>query len=409
MMRKSELSEVLASQKKQLAAQKSYPRKMLESIKILPNFALVVSGIRRSGKSTLLTQLIAKQAENSYLFLNFDTPQLFNFEFDDFALLDEIIAESPQLQTLYFDEIQVVDGWEVYVRGKLDSGFQVVVTGSNASLLSRELGTKLTGRHISKELFPFSFAEYCEFLGKDKTADSVSAYLQQGGFPQYLQLNEDDILHALINDILYRDIVVRFGIRDEKSMKRLLLFLAGNVGNLVSANKLKQGIEVKSTSTVQEYLSHLEQAYVIHLLPKFSYSYKNQLVNPRKIYFIDNGLQRVITPSFSQDLGRKLENAVFWELRRQYRELYYYNENNKECDFVVCRNSEPVKLIQVCWQLNAENLKREQEGMLDAMGYFGFDKGYIVTLQQKDKMIIDGKEIEVLSFGDMFGETFSYA
>ncbi len=404
MLLKSEIKQAIETQKQQLTGQ-TYPRQMLEKIKILPNFALVVSGIRRSGKSTLLAQLIEKQQQNSYLFLNFDTPKLFDFEFDDFALLDEIIAENKEIKTLYFDEIQVVEGWEIYVRGKLDQNFQVVVTGSNASLLSRELGTKLTGRHISKELFPFSFVEFCEFLGKQNNANAVEDYLQQGGFPQYLQLGEDEILNALINDILYRDIIVRFGIRDERSMKRLLLFLAGNIGNLITAGRLKQSLEVKSTATVQEYLSHLEQAYVIQMLPKFAYSYKVQLANPRKVYFIDNGLQRVISPSFSPDLGRKLENAVFWELRRQFAELYYYNENHKECDFVVCQNSMPVQLIQVCWQLNAENIVRERDGLLDAMNFFGFEQGKIITLNQEDKMIIDGKTIEVLPFFQVFGRT----
>ncbi|MCQ9328840.1 ATP-binding protein [Pelistega suis] len=404
MLLKSEIKQAIETQKQQLTGQ-TYPRQMLEKIKILPNFALVVSGIRRSGKSTLLAQLIEKQKQNSYLFLNFDTPKLFDFEFGDFALLDEIIAENKKIKTLYFDEIQVVEGWEIYVRGKLDQNFQVVVTGSNASLLSRELGTKLTGRHISKELFPFSFVEFCEFLGKQNNANAVEDYLQQGGFPQYLQLGEDEILNALINDILYRDIIVRFGIRDERSMKRLLLFLAGNIGNLITAGKLKQSLEVKSTATVQEYLSHLEQAYVIQMLPKFAYSYKVQLANPRKVYFIDNGLQRVISPSFSPDLGRKLENAVFWELRREFAELYYYNENHKECDFVVCQNSMPVQLIQVCWQLNAENIVRERDGLLDAMNFFGFEQGKIITLNQEDKMIIDGKTIEVLPFFQVFGRT----
>lgn len=404
MLLKSEIKQAIETQKQQLTGQ-TYPRQMLEKIKILPNFALVVSGIRRSGKSTLLAQLIEKQQQNSYLFLNFDTPKLFDFEFGDFALLDEIIAENKKIKTLYFDEIQVVEGWEIYVRGKLDQNFQVVVTGSNASLLSRELGTKLTGRHISKELFPFSFVEFCEFLGKQNNANAVEDYLQQGGFPQYLQLGEDEILNALINDILYRDIIVRFGIRDERSMKRLLLFLAGNIGNLITAGRLKQSLEVKSTATVQEYLSHLEQAYVIQMLPKFAYSYKVQLANPRKVYFIDNGLQRVISPSFSPDLGRKLENAVFWELRRQFAELYYYNENHKECDFVVCQNSMPVQLIQVCWQLNAENIVRERDGLLDAMNFFGFEQGKIITLNQEDKMIIDGKTIEVLPFFQVFGRT----
>lgn len=401
MLLKSEIKQVIETQKQQLTGQ-TYPRQMLEKIRILPNFALVVSGIRRSGKSTLLSQLIKKQAKNSYLFLNFDTPQLFNFELNDFVLLDEIIAENPQIQTLYFDEIQVIEGWEIYVRGKLDQGFQVVVTGSNASLLSRELGTKLTGRHISKELFPFSFVEFCEFLGKTKNAEAVEDYLQRGGFPQYLQLDEDEILNTLINDILYRDIIVRFGIRDERSMKRLLLFLAANVGNLVTAGKLKQSLEVKSTATVQEYLSHLEQAYVIQMLPKFAYSYKVQLANPRKVYFIDNGLQRVISPSFSQDHGRKLENAVFWALRQEFSELYYYNENNKECDFVVCKNSIPVKVIQVCWQLNAENIYRERDGLLDAMNFFGLAQGLIITLDQEDKMIIDDKVIEIMPFWKVF-------
>lgn len=405
MIKKSDLIEAITNQKNVLFTQQSYPRKMLEKIKILPHFALVVSGIRRSGKSTLLTQLIEKQGENSYLFLNFDTPLLFEFEFSDFSLLDTIIAENPHIKTLYFDEIQVVEGWEVYVRGKLDSGFDVVVTGSNASLLSRELGTKLTGRHLSKELFPFSFVEFCEFLSKEQNAEAVNDYLMQGGFPQYLQLNEEEILHALINDILYRDIVVRFGIRDDRSIKRLLLFAAGNVGNLITANKLKQSIEVKSAATVQEYLTHLEQAYVIQLLPKFSYSYKVQLANPRKIYFIDNGLQRVITPSFNQDLGRKLENAVFWELRRQFSELYYYNENNKECDFIVCKNSTPIQLVQVCWELNSENQRREIEGLVDAMQFFNFEYGKIITLDQEDRVLIEGKVIEIIPFWKVYGYT----
>lgn len=404
MQLKTEIQQAIQTQHSKLLEQKTYPRQMLSSIKVLPNFALVVSGIRRSGKSTLLSQLIEKQAENDYLFLNFDTPQLFNFEFNDFALLDEIIAENAQIQTLYFDEIQIIDGWEVYVRGKLDQGYQVVVTGSNASLLSRELGTKLTGRHISRELFPFSFLEFCEFLDKEKNAAAVADYLHLGGFPQYLQFNEDEILNALINDILYRDIIVRFGIRDERSMKRLLLFLAGNVGNLITASKLKQSLEVKSTATVQEYLSHLEQAYVISLLPKFSYSYKTQLANPRKAYFIDNGLQRVISPSFTQDQGRKLENAVFWALRREFSELYYYNENNKECDFVVCKNSSPVQLIQVCWQLSAENIARERDGLIDAMNFFHFEQGTIITFDQEDKMIVDGKIIDVIPFWKVFGQ-----
>lgn len=397
MILKSELENVINLQQKQLGIQQSYPRKMLSELRIINEFALIVSGIRRCGKSTLLAQLIDKQDLSSILFINFDSPQLFNFEFNDFQLLDEIIQEK-QVSTLFFDEIQVIADWEIYIRGKLDAGYNVVITGSNAALLSRELGTKLTGRHLSKELFPFSFIEYCEYLERAKNAESVREYLNRGGFPQYLHLDEKEILEMLLNDILYRDIVVRYSIRDEMPIKRLILFLAANIGNLISATKLKQQIEVKSTSTVQEYLSHLEQSYLIHLLPKFTYSYKAQLVNPRKVYFIDNGLQSAISPSFTQDLGRKLENTVFWELRRKQYELYYYNENNKECDFVLCRKSKVEKVIQVCLQLNSENVKREQQGLLDAMNFFELDHGYIITLDQKDKILINQKVIEVIPF-----------
>ena len=149
----------------------------------------------------------------------------------------------------------------MYIRGKLDEGFYVGITGSNASMLSRELGTKLTGRHITKELFPFSYAEYCGFTGKTIGDSSLYDYLHQGGFPQYLQLDDQDVLTDLVNDIVYRDIAVRYNIRDDHSLKSLLAYLMGNVGNLVSATKLKQILGMKSTSTVSDYFLSL-----IHIL-----------------------------------------------------------------------------------------------------------------------------------------------
>ena len=154
----SELKAAIAHQREKIKALESHPRQLLQELQIIDNFALVISGIRRCGKSTLLSQLINQQ-KNDWLYLNFDTPRLYNFEFNDLRLLDQIIAEK-SIKTLYFDEIQLMERWEVYVRGKLDEGYHVVVTGSNASMLSRELGTKLTGRHITKEFFPISINEY---------------------------------------------------------------------------------------------------------------------------------------------------------------------------------------------------------------------------------------------------------
>jgi len=330
--------------------------------------------------------------------LNFDTPRLFNFEFPDFRLLDEILSGDKHVRNLFFDEIQIVEGWEVYVRGKLDEGYKVVITGSNATLLSRELGTKLTGRYISKELFPFSYDEFCRYTSLQPGRESVMNYMETGGFPQYVLNGNPDILHALINDILYRDIAVRYNIRDDRSLKRLLMYMVTNIGNLVSANKLKHVIDVKSTTTVLEYLSFMQQSWLFHLLPKFSWSYKKQLVNPRKVYLIDNGLHDTINPSFTKDIGRKFENLIFWELRRITEDLFYYNENARECDFVVCNKNRPQLLIQVCTELHSDNFDRERNGLLDAMNYFDKSKGYIITLDQSDKISAGNKTIEVIPF-----------
>jgi len=396
MIKQSELAAVVQSQQEQQQEKGvSLERDLLHQLPTdLPNHALIISGIRRCGKSTLLSQWM-KKIDFEGFFLNFDTPKLYNFELTDFELLDEMITQSKK-KSLFFDEIQVIDGWELYVRQKLDQGYKVAITGSNASLLSKELGTKLTGRHINKELFPFSFSEFLRYHETIPDAESLLRYMTIGGFPEYIKTENPDILAVLIDDILYRDIAVRYNIRDVKSLKRLLLFLAANNGNLVTATKLTQTLGIKSPATILDYFSYFEQSYLLQLMPKFSYSYRVQLVNPRKIYFVDTGLINVVDVSFSHDLGRKLENVIFWELRRQNKEIYYYNENGYECDFVVCNNKIPEQLIQVCYELNKDNSTREERGLLDAMNFFKLDKGTIITLNQQDTILHHEKRIEVV-------------
>lgn len=374
---------------------KGYQRDLLTLLNLnLPNHALIITGIRRCGKSTLLRQLIDRVSEKVF-FLNFDTPGLFNFEIDDFELVDNQI-KATKAKSLFFDEIQVIKGWELYVRQKLDEGYHIVVTGSNASLMSRELGTKLTGRHITRELFPFSYYEYCGYFNAEPDESSLTGYMASGGFPEFLKTGNPDIHAALLDDLIYRDIAVRHNIRDVKSLKQLLTFLAANVGNLVSATKLTRILAIKSAATVMEYFSHFEQSYLVQFVPKFSWSYKVQLVNPRKIYFIDNGLLNGMAASFSNDAGRKLENTIFWELRRQQYEIYYYSENSKECDFVLCRNNKVVQLIQVCYNLNNDNELRETESLFDAMDFFKMKEGTIITLNQSDTILRKGKRIIVV-------------
>ena len=373
----------------------SLPRELLLSLpKDTSTHALVISGIRRCGKSTLMRQHIGLHIDDAF-YLNFDTPKLFQFEIADFELLDILIQESGK-RNLYFDEIQVVEGWELYVRQKLDEKFNVCITGSNASLLSKELGTKLTGRHISKELFPFSYTEYLRFHSWEANEKSFLSYLDDGGFPEYIKTRNGDILSALFDDVLYRDIAVRYGVRDVTSLKALLLYLAANYGNLISANKLSGIIGIKTPKTVLEYLSYFEEAYLIGRISKFSWSLKAQSINPQEVYFIDSALSKEITVTFTENTGRLLENSVYWELRRHFKQIYYFNENNSECDFIVCEKNVPVMLIQVCLTLNAENQRREVAGIQGAMKFFKMDKGVIVTLNQTDRMRIEEGWIEII-------------
>jgi predicted AAA+ superfamily ATPase len=368
-----------------------------EALRELPNIkthALIVSGIRRCGKSTLLVQFL-KQKHQRALYLNFDDPRLYDFELNDFQLLDNIIKASKK-RVLFFDEIQIIEGWELYIRQKLDEGFKVIITGSNASLLSRELGTKLTGRHITKELFPFSYKEFLTFKSLTPNIRSFQKYFDTGGFPEYVKTNNPDILTTLLNDILNRDVAVRHGVRDVRSLKRLAVYLISNVGNLVTASKLRQPLAIKSTPTILDYFSFLEDTYLLNFLPKFSHSAKVQLVNPRKIYAIDPGIVHVASTSFANDYGRLLENIIYWHLRRAGYELYYFNETGHECDFVIMKTGKVQQLVQVCYELTPENLAREQCGLQSAMAFFKTGKGVIVTFNQKDAYLQNDKKIEIL-------------
>ena len=372
----------------------TYQRAILGNLNMkTPNFAYVISGIRRCGKSTLVHQIMRQHP--SSLYLNFDTPSLYGFEMNDFRVLDAVIDERKP-EWLFFDEMQVVQGWEVYVRSKLEQGYHVVVTGSNSSMLSRELGTRLTGRHLDYTLYPFSYSEYLGFTQAEPSADTMRAYLRTGGMPEYVKTGEPRVITDLISDILYRDILVRYNLRDEQALKNLFAYLMGNIGNLVSANKLTSAIGVKSSATVGDYFTFLENSFLVKFVSKFSYSYKSQLLNPKKVYCIDLGLHTVSTPSFSQDTGHRLENEICLELLRNGYELYYFSESQHECDFVLCRNNDPEAVVQVCESLTHENERREVSGLVAAMDALHLDRGLILTLDQDDLLYNGNHEIRVM-------------
>jgi len=388
MLLKSTLIRIIEAQKANLDRQsKGLEREALKTIPDVTSHAIIITGIRRCGKSTLLKQLLDEKYLGA-LYLNFEDPRLYDFENNDLARLDEIIAESNN-NVLLFDEIQVISAWERYVRQKLDEGYQLFITGSNASLLSSELGTKLTGRHISKELFPFSYKEFMRYRKKEASADSLLDYLGEGGIPEYVKTRTDDILSQLFEDILLRDIAVRWGVRDIRTLQRLALYLVSNVGKLISGNKLRILFEIGATSTVMEHLSHMEAAYLFHFIPRFSYSLRKQMVNPRKVYAADTGLVSINTASFSDDRGRKFENLVFLHLRRQYTGIYYFHEKG-ECDFIVHEKGIAPEAVQVCFELNRDNLDRELNGLFEAMDSLKIKQGTIVTLKQTDRFEKNG-------------------
>ncbi len=394
MLLQTQIAEVVDTQSQNfLSKDLGWERELLPTLKVPNNFALIVTGIRRCGKSTLLFQLLKEKFDNAF-YLHFEDPRLAGFENDDFNRLShEIVKRKPQV--LFFDEIQILDNWELFVRQKLDEGYKVVITGSNATLLSQELGTKLTGRHLSIELFPFS---YIEFLGLKKLKNnekSATEYLRRGGFPEYLKTENGFVLNQLLEDILYRDIAVRYGIRDVKSLKQLAVYLLSNIAKPVSANNLTKLFGIKSVSAILDYLAFLENAYIVQFLPQFSHSLKKQIRNPKKVYAIDLGLFTENSIVFSDENGRRLENTVYLHLRRKTKELYYFQEK-KECDFVTLDKGKAKEIVQACYELTPTNLERETSGLLAALEHFGKSVGKIITLNQKDSFTKDGKKIEVI-------------
>ena len=393
MVLKSEIEQAYLSQQEITRSKVAFvPRTYINKISGKGKHIEVLSGIRRCGKSTLM-KLLMQQIKKPIAYFNFEDARINGFEVNDFQKLDEIIGKGKA--AYFFDEIQNIASWELFVRQLHERGEKVYITGSNASLLSKELGTRLTGRHLRHELFPFSFQEFLAFKKLKLTALSFEKYMEQGGFPEYLQETNPEVLQTLLRDIVFRDIAIRYGIKNSKTLMDLTLYLVSNIGKEVSYNNLKKTFSIGSANSVSDYLTWLEDTYVLFFLPRFSWSAKSVAINPRKVYAIDNGMVNANSLSFTDDKGRLLENLIYRFLRQQQVQLYYFREK-KECDFVVFEKNTCKQLIQVCSQVNSDNKTREIDGLLEAMEFFGMKEGYIITMNQKDKLIVDKKIIHLV-------------
>lgn len=396
MVYKEQIETAFVEQQKHTRDDFFIDREPIKAISVNTSHIVVLTGIRRCGKSTYMQQLIVKHYQN-VAFFNFEDPRIFGFSVEDFSKLSEVMGNDKE--AYFFDEIQNITGWEVFVRQLHDRGKKVFITGSNANLLSKELGTRLTGRYLSYEIFPFSYQEYLVYFKKNDSDDVFLEYIQLGGFPEYLKDKLDEIVQTLLKDIVYKDIAIRYGVKNSHILMQIALYLISNVGKEVSINNIKNAFSVGSTSSVSDYLHWFAETYLFFFVPRFSWSQKSIVRNPKKVYAIDTGFANKNSLSFTSDYGRLLENFVYIQLRKRNLEVYYFKEK-RECDFVVFQNTVFQYAIQVCTVLHADNRQREMEGLLAALDFFKITKGYILTMNQTDSIQIENKTIEIVKAKD---------
>ena len=388
-----------------------HPREALARIEpyLKTPHVVVITGLRRSGKSTLQAQLAHRHFPNDYHYLNFDDERWTGFEASEFNLVHETLIELfGEKKYFLMDEIQNIPRWELFVRRLHDAGYKLIITGSNASLLSREIGSHLTGRHHSVELFPFSFKEYLGFQGVEAQAKTTAQsahlkralrlYLKSGGIPDALKYPDDNFCAQLYQDIIYRDISARYSMDSLKSLKEMSLFLASNIGRPVSFNKIRQMLMLGSVNTVKTYLEYLEASWLYFTINVHSPSVKQQQIAAKKVYGIDTGIIHEVAFRSSEDTGWFLENAAFLHLRRQTSEIFYAkNQDDSEVDFLIRKGTKPIQLIQVAASLHDPSTrKREIESLLKAMAHYKIKKGTILTLEEEEVLHRDGFVIHIV-------------
>ncbi len=343
---------------------------------------LVITGVRRCGKSTFLNQI---NNNEQTLSINFEDTRLEGFELSDFNKV-EGIALRKNKQIILLDEVQNIKGWEKYVRSANERGIQVQITGSNASMLSRELGTHLTGRYQQVELFPFDYNEFLKYTHQSIGLKSFHNFIEMGGFPEYFFEKNTEYLQTLLRDIIMRDIAIRRGIKNEHYLVRLAVYIMSNIGKEFSYSNISKTLEIKSVRTVIDYCDFLQESYLIELIPRFSYSIHQQQANPKKAYAIDTAMAKANSLLFSKDTGRMLENAVFIQLRRKNSDICYFRNEKAECDFLIKFNEEITQVVQVCQEITEDNIRREISGVKEAMMATKCNDGIILTLDQEDQL-----------------------
>jgi uncharacterized protein len=365
--------------------------------------ALVLTGVRRCGKSTLQSQ-IRDGHGGAAVTINLEDTRLFGLGPEDFATVIDILDTLHPGAAIYLDEVQEVPEWQRLVRALLDRGRHVCLTGSNASLLGRELGSKLTGRHLTHEVYPFSYREYLEFTRQTACTTAHQDYLMRGGFAAALRstpIQATTLLQELLRDVVQRDIVTRHALRSARPLMTLLLHLLAHIGQPLSLQALSKSLNLPSVAQTSRLVEYLQDAWLLLAVPRYSPSFKQRVTSPPKYYAIDTGFATANSPNTTLDLGRKLENSVLLTLRRRGEQPTYASAPNQwECDFVT-----PTQAIQCCARLTPENQTRECRGLIEAANLPGSANKQprqllLLTLDQRDTITIQGQTIEVVSVGE---------
>lgn len=416
-----------------IAFQESLPVNILPRQLTLPvdlKKIITVTGVRRGGKTSLLFDTINKILEKgvkkqNILFFSFDDERI-DFRIEDFDLIlqawMELYPDTASSEIyVFFDEIQLTDGWEKFV-SRIYNTFSkhVFLSGSNSRMLGTDISTVLRGRTLQYEVFPLNFKEHLQFkkipetvypaTNRAKIINDFEVYLGEGGFPE-VALNPDLDYRKLIQNyyyvMLYKDIIERYGISNIAVLKYFVKRIIANLTKPFSITKIYNELRsagLKADKNLLFNLSdHFEAIYLAFRLYRFDYSVFKQELTDKKQYFIDNGLVNTLSGQLSEDKGKLLENAVFLWLREKFGKSLYFFSKTKECDFVVFDRDKPLAAIQVCYDLaEAETRKREVNGLIEAANYLNCNNLLIITLKDEEEIKINGETIRVFTAWKVF-------
>ncbi len=414
-MERQKLETILRDQKQEfetLLSGKWCHRKEESLVNLNSRLAQVVIGVRRSGKSTLCVNVI-KAAEVKFAYLNFEDENLTDFKAEDLNMALECLYQIyGDFNHLFLDEIQNVDGWQHFVNRLLRGGMHILMTGSNAKLFSSELATHMTGRYVPIELFPFSFAEYCEAkelpiahgTTKEKglLRGAFDEYMKNGGFPELMgESRKEAYIDELVSGILKNDIEKRYGIRYTASFERMAQHLMNIAPVKINSADLSKEFGFKSSHTADNYVEYLERAYLLCMVSK--HSYKSQIrVHNIKAYPVDIALMNRRKDAFAgENLGWRLETVVLIELLRRYRsqgmDIAYLQERNGECDFLVCRGRNTELAVQVSYDISKKStFKREIKGLMIASEKTGCRNLLLITDHEERTIQENGLTIKIV-------------